>query len=306
MGGLNWVDGSPNGWANVDEDEVTLAIKTAIDQGVNHFDNADVYGNGTAERMLARVLDRLGVPTNDLVIATKLGHFKGTAAHAYEPAHIRHQCEQSLVNLKRDYIDLYYFHHGNFGASDMYLDDAAAEMDRLVEQGKVRVKGQSAYSNDDFVRVTSRVRPSALQSWAHAMDTRFVAPGTPVANLMASGNMSFVAFSPLAQGLLLNKYSASNPPSFEAGDHRANAEKFTTHGLESIQEKMNAYTGRFGSSVAELAPVALRYLLDHDNVACVIPGFRNLNQVQLNLAGKDRVLTQEDRDFIKSTLEPSA
>lgn len=306
MGGLNWVDGSPNGWANVDEDEVTLAIKTAIDQGVNHFDNADVYGNGTAERMLARVLDRLGVPTNDLVIATKLGHFKGTAAHAYEPAHIRHQCEQSLVNLKRDHIDLYYFHHGNFGASDMYLDDAAAEMDRLVEQGKVRVKGQSAYSNDDFVRVTPRVRPSALQSWAHAMDTRFIAPGTPVANLMASGSMSFVAFSPLAQGLLLNKYSASNPPSFEAGDHRANAAKFTTQGLESIQEKINAYTGRFGSSVAELAPVALRYLLDHDNVACVIPGFRNLSQVQMNLTGKDRVLTQEDRDFIKSTLEPSA
>lgn len=306
MGGLNWVDGSPNGWANVDEEEVTLAIKTAIDEGVNHFDNADVYGNGHAERMLARVLDRLGVPTNDLVIATKLGHFKGTAAHAYEPAHIRHQCEQSLINLKRDYIDIYYFHHGNFGASDMYLDDAAAEMDRLVEQGKVRVKGQSAYSNDDFVRVTPRVRPSALQSWAHAMDTRFIAPGTPVAELMASGEMSFVAFSPLAQGILLNKYSASTPPSFEPGDHRSNATKFSPEGLKAIEEQMASYTSRFGSSPAELAPVALRYLLDHDNVACVIPGFRNVNQVKVNLAGKDRTLTPEDRAFIKALFEPTA
>ena len=56
MGGLNWVNGTPNGWANVNEDEVTRGIKVALDAGVNHFDNADVYGNGKAERMLARML----------------------------------------------------------------------------------------------------------------------------------------------------------------------------------------------------------------------------------------------------------
>jgi aryl-alcohol dehydrogenase-like predicted oxidoreductase len=121
MGGLNWVNGQPNGWANVDEDEVTQGIKTALDAGVNHFDNADVYGNGRAEQMLARVFDRLGVKSTDYVVATKIGHFPGTAEHAYEPAHIRHQCEQSLINLKRDYIDLYYFHHGDFGPDAQYL-----------------------------------------------------------------------------------------------------------------------------------------------------------------------------------------
>ncbi len=56
MGGLNWVNGTANGWASVDEDEIVAGIKTALDAGVNHFDNADVYGNGKAERMLARVL----------------------------------------------------------------------------------------------------------------------------------------------------------------------------------------------------------------------------------------------------------
>ena len=86
MGGLNWVNGTPNGWANVDEDEVIAAIKSGIDAGVNHFDNADVYGNGRAERMLARAFDKLGLNSTDYVIATKVGHFPGTAAHAYEPA----------------------------------------------------------------------------------------------------------------------------------------------------------------------------------------------------------------------------
>ena len=58
MGGLNWVNGTPNGWANVNEDEITAGIKAGLDAGVNHFDNADVYGNGKAERMLARVLEK--------------------------------------------------------------------------------------------------------------------------------------------------------------------------------------------------------------------------------------------------------
>ena len=106
MGGLDWVNGEPNGWANVDEAEVERAINYAIDHGVNHFDNADVYGNGRAERMLARIL---GTRTNNFIIATKIGWFPGTAAHAFESAHIRHQCEQSLINLKRDYIDLILF-----------------------------------------------------------------------------------------------------------------------------------------------------------------------------------------------------
>src|ERR1700722_9725983 len=146
MGGLNWVNGSPNGWANVDEDEITAGIKSAIDAGVNHFDNADVYGNGRAERMLSRVFDRLGVKSTDFVVATKIGHFPGTAEHAYEPAHIRHQCEQSLINLDRDYIDLYYFHHGSFGENDRHLHPTAATLGALVKEGKVRLKGQSPYS----------------------------------------------------------------------------------------------------------------------------------------------------------------
>src|SRR5580693_8010198 len=124
MGGLNWVNGSPNGWANVDEDEVTAGIKAGIDAGVNHFDNADVYGNGKAELMLARVLNRLGLKSTDFVIATKVGHFPGTAENAYHPAHIRHQCEQSLINLKRDTIDVYYLHHGDFGPNAEYLQGA--------------------------------------------------------------------------------------------------------------------------------------------------------------------------------------
>jgi aryl-alcohol dehydrogenase-like predicted oxidoreductase len=302
MGGLNWVNGNANGWANVDEDEIASAIKAGVDAGVNHFDNADVYGNGKAEQMLRRVLDKLGLKTNDFVIATKVGHFPGTAAHAYEPAHIRHQCEQSLINLGRDHIDVYYFHHGWFGDSDMYLDDAAAVMDKLVEEGKVRVKGQSAYSNEDFLRVTPRVRPAVLQSWAHALDTHFIDPGSPVSELMARENMTFVAFSPLAQARLLDKYDPSKPPVFEPGDHRQNSKAFGAEAIAELKPKLAKLKSRFGDSVEDLASVALNYVLAFPHVACVIPGFRNERQVKVNVGADGRALSAEDVAFVKEAL----
>ena len=302
MGGLNWVNGQPNGWENVDEDEVIAAIKVAIDAGVNHFDNADVYGNGRAERMLARAFEKLGLDSKQFVIATKIGHFPGTAEHAYEPAHIRHQCEQSLINLKRDYIDLYYFHHGSFGPDDRYLHDAAATMDALVAEGKVRVKGQSAYSVDDFEKAVPVVRPQVLQSWANALDDGFIQPGSPVDQLLEKHNMSFVAFSPLAQGLLLDKFDPNKPPAFEEGDHRRGSDRFQTANLLALKPKLQILKDRFGSSVEDLAAMAINYILAHPRVACAIPGFRNERQVRANLAGVGRELTAEDVAFIKATL----
>ncbi len=302
MGGLNWVNGNPNGWANVDEDEIIRAIKTGIDAGVNHFDNADVYGNGKAEQMLRRAFVKLGLNTNDYVVATKVGHFPGTAAHAYEPAHIRHQCEQSLINLGRDVIDIYYFHHGSFGESDMYLDDAVATMDRLVEEGKVRIKGQSAYSSDDFLRITPKVRPSVLQSWAHALDDQFIRPGSPVSELMAQEGMTFVAFSPLAQARLLDKYDPSKPPQFEPGDHRQNSRAFSAEAIAELKPKLAKLKARFGDSIEDLASVALNYVLAQPHVACVIPGFRNERQVSVNLVGAGRTLTADDLSYIQEAL----
>lgn len=302
MGGLNWVNGSANGWANVNEDEITLAIKKAIDAGVNHFDNADVYGNGKAERMLARVFEKLGVKSEDYIVATKIGHFPGTANHAYEPAHIRHQCEQSLINLRRDYIDIYYFHHGDFGHENQYLKAAADTMDALVAEGKVRVKGQSAYSAQDFEKTVPVVRPQVLQSWAHALDDQFVRPGSPVSKLMEEHDLTFVAFSPLAQGRLLDKYDPTKPPTFEPGDHRQNNGGFKADAISALKPKLEKLKARFGATTEDLSSVAQRYILNHPRVACVIPGFRNESQVSANLSAVSRTLTDDDITFVRETL----
>ncbi|MCF8315053.1 MAG: aldo/keto reductase [Ignavibacteriales bacterium] len=300
MGGRNWVDGVPNGWADVDESEVREAIYYAIDNGVNHFDNADVYGNGRAERMLARIL---GARTNDFIIATKVGWFKGTAEHAYDPLHIRHQCEQSLKNLNRDYIDLYYFHHGNFGKNDMYLDDAIEVIYRLKAEGKIRAIGQSAYSNEDFVKLIPKVNPDVLQSSASALDDHFVADRTPVRKMLEDFGISFIAFGPVAQGVLLNKYDKKNPPKFEDGDHRKNSARFSAENLEKVAPGLEKIMSHFGSDAESLARVALQYMLKYNVVGSVIPGFRNLNQVKINLASADNPLSDKDFELVKDVFK---
>lgn len=302
MGGPNWAKGSSIGWGDVKEDEVIAAIKVGLDAGVNHFDNADVYGNGRAERMLAHSLDRLGVKSGKLVIATKVGWFQGTAENAYEPAHIRHQCEQSLINLQRDHIDIYYFHHGNFGPGDKYLAGAVDVMHKLVKEGKVRLVGLSAYSEDDFERLVPVIKPQVLQSWANALDDHFVREGSRVDRLMEKYGLSFVAFSPLAQGLLLDKFDPKKPPVFEPGDHRQNSEKFSEKALAALAPKIGKLKARFGSSTEDLASMALNYLLSYPKVCCAIPGFRNERQAKCNVAGAGKALTPEDVQFIREIL----
>lgn len=300
VGGLNWVDGQSVGWANVEEDEAIRGIHLAIEKGVNHFDNADIYGNGRAERLLAKAL---GKKTKEFIIATKVGYFRGTAAHPYEALHIRHQCEQSLKNLNRDTIDIYYFHNANFGPNDQYLDEAVETMIRLKDEGKIRVIGQSDYTAKAICRVIPKVNPKVIQSWASALDDHFIHTGSPLRKMMEERHISYVAFSPMAQGLLLGKYRSITPPAFEDGDHRKYSPKFKPKTLSVLEPRIEKLKDRFGSSTKELARMALQYLLHNDLVGCVIPGFRNKTQVADNLYGADLPLSKEDVAFIRKTLQ---
>lgn len=299
LGGLNWVEGHATGWANIDPRDIQNAIKIGVDNGVNHFDNADVYGNGDAERLLASSLQSIGVKSESLIIASKVGHYRGTAEHAYEKNHIRRQCEQSLINLRREYLDIYYLHHANFGPDDRYMEEAAETMQALKSEGKIRLIGQSAYKSSHFEKTVPTVRPTALQSWAHAMDTRFIESSSIVGQLLDKNKLSFVAFSPLNQGLLLDKFDPDNPPTFELGDHRRNSPKFSQESLNKLAPKLKAIKTKFGRSTEELSSLALRFVLNHPRVACVIPGFRNERQVGCNLTACERELSEEDMALIR-------
>ncbi len=295
LGGPDWNEGQPNGWAGVEEPAAVAAVERALELGCNHFDTADVYGSGRSEQLLGRVL---GPRRAQVVLASKVGWFRGTAEHPYHPLHLRHQLEQSLANLRTDWLDLYYFHHADFGPDDCYLDEAVAAMLRFREEGKLRFIGQSAYTPEDFVRLVPRVDPDVLQARAHILDPAMIAPESPVARLIAARDLGFVAFSPLAQGLLLDKYRPERPPVFGAGDTRARSRWFQPEYLRQISPPLQQLKARFGGHPGELARVSLQYVLSYPTVSCVIPGFRNPEQVELNLAAAGRPLARDERDWI--------
>lgn len=317
MGGPNWSPqtGQPIGWADVNEGNIRAGIKAGLDAGVNHWDNADVYGNGRAERMLAEMFRALGVDRRTQIIATKVGHHHGTAPYAYEPRHIRNQCEQSLRNLRTDYIDIYYFHHGTYAGPGYdasgafvpkhdYLDEACGVMRDLVKEGKVRAVGQSAYTVPDFERAIPVLRPDVLQNKANLRYDAFIRPGSRMQELMAEHGCSFVAFGPLDQGILLDKFSPLGPPKFEEGDVRAGRKDFNPATLGAIHEKLGKVKTRFAAAgvdpVALLSSIASRWVLAHDHVCSVIPGFRNERQARSNLqAAMDAPMSQDDAEWLR-------
>lgn len=301
IGGPAWRDGAPVGWSGADDEQSLAGLRRAFDLGINHFDSADVYGDGHSERMVGRFLKE--VPREKVVVATKVGWFRGTARNAFEPAHIRHQFEQSLVNLGTDYVDVYYFHNSNFGGDDEYLEGAAEVVHHLKDEGKVRVVGQSTYSYADFRRVCPVTQPGVLQFHYNALTPTYDRPEADLFAWAEEQGYGMVLFGPLGQGLLLDKYDPENPPRFGAGDMRGPRGRFTAEKLRALKPKLARLKERFGETTGDLVRVALQYCLARSPNCCVIPGFKNARQVESNAAAAGKPLTDDDVAFIRKVLQ---
>lgn len=289
------VDSGGMGWHGVSEKDADEAINYAVDNGVNHFDNADVYGNGKAEKMLALAL---GAKNKQVIIASKVGWNKNEFENAFDARNIRRQCEQSLKNLKRDTLDIYYFHNCDFGKDDAYLEGAIAEFHKLRSEGMIKAIGLSGYSADDFLRLAPRIKPDCIQSWCNIIHPDFVAEG-PVSKMMKELNITFVAFNPLSRGLLTGKFSRENPPVFDKNDVRETMDEFKPGNFEKLMDGVDKLKAKFGTAGEALVRAALQYILYHETAACVIPGFRNLQQVKMNLSAADKGLSKEEYAYIK-------
>ncbi|MBD2870613.1 aldo/keto reductase [Paenibacillus arenilitoris] len=301
IGGPSWRDGEAVGWSGNDDGASLEGLRRAYELGINHLDTADVYGDGHSERVIGEFLRE--VPRDKMIIATKVGWFRGTAPNAMQPIHIRHQLEQSLMNLGTDYVDLYYFHNANFGPDDRYLEEAADTVRQLQKEGKVRVIGQSAYSYADFMRVCPVTRPDVLQFHYNAFGNLFDRPETDLFRWAGEQNLGLVLFGPLAQGLLLDKFDPENPPRFGEGDVRASNQAYTRERLLDIRRKLQPVKERFGADVQDLVRVAIQYPLAKSANACVIPGFKNARQVESNASGAGRPLSAEDVRFVAEALQ---
>jgi len=303
IGGPSFDDnGEPTGWSGNNDADSLAGLYRAYELGVNHWDTADVYGKGHSERLIGRVF-REGVKREEIVLASKVGWHKGTAAHSFESLNIRNQLEQSLKNLNTDYLDIYYLHNPFFGEKDQYLNPAAETMHQLKEEGKIRVVGQSAYSYKQFLRVCQTTKPEVLQLPYNALRSPFDALRSDIFSWSDENDMGVVMFGSYAKGILLGKYDENNLPQVEDGDVRARSGEFESDFLRRLKPALNQLRDRFGSHLGDLARVANQYALSKSEAAVVIPGFKNERQVTVNTATMDKPLTIEEIRFVESVFE---
>jgi aryl-alcohol dehydrogenase-like predicted oxidoreductase len=294
-------DGSPNGWAGNDDKESLAALHKAYELGINHWDTADAYGKGHSEQLIGEAFKQ-GIPRDKIVLATKVGWFRGTARHPFEQRHVRNQLEQSLRNMHTDYVDIYYLHNPYFGENDEYLEGAAEEVHLMKTEGKIRVIGQSAYTIEQFKRVCPVSKPEVLQLPYNAMRSPFDTPETDIFKWADEQDLGVVMFGTYAKGLLTGKYDANKPPAFEHGDIRVSVELFQKEFLKKFEPALKKLRDRFGNDQQNLARIANQYALTKSVNAVAIPGFKNIAQVESNFRTMGQPISDDDIAYISETL----
>lgn len=293
-GGPNRVGEQDVGWSGHDDAAATGALIRAHELGINHWDTADVYGDGQSERLIGEMWG--DVPRGDIFLASKVGWDPGEYGHFYHPEQIRQQLERSLRNLKTDVIDLYYLHHCDFGEEAQYLDGALELVRRFKDEGKIRFIGLSDWSSKLVLDHVGRVDPDVIQVCRNVANDGYTTSG--LRDWVEKNDVGAVFFSALDHGLLLGKYSA--PHAFPEGDTRNRVPGFgdmqLLRKLSSNKEKLEE---RFeGHPEPVLHGLIGRLLADSKNY-CVLVGQRNPKQVEAAAAATSP-LSQEDADWVKS------
>jgi aryl-alcohol dehydrogenase-like predicted oxidoreductase len=247
-------------WVGIDDNESIKAIKAAYDSGITTFDTAEVYGNGHSEKILGNTLREV---RDKVVIATKVfsNHLK------YEK--VIKACHRSLKNLKTDYIDLYQIHWppGSFGSEKVPLEETMRAMTYLMVQGKIRSIGVSNFSQGLIEEVAKYGRIDSLQP-PYSLFWRMVE--TDAMPYCFKNNITILAYSPMAQGLLTGKFGPNHK--FAKGDHRFRNKLF--HNIT-------------------LGQLALAWIISQEGV-CAIAGARNAEQSTQNAEAASIHLSDKD------------
>lgn len=276
-----WAHGGPNtsgtasvGWTGHDDQLAKAALVKSWELGINHWDTADVYGNGHSEKLIGQTWDQ--VPRREIFLASKVGWYQGDYPHFYHPDLMRQQLEASLRNLQVEVLDLYYFHHCLFGKKQEYLDDALELMLRFRDEGKIRFIGLSDWNLSKIMAVIDRINPDVVQPYRNVHDDTYQSSG--LKDWIGENNAGVVFFSPLRHGLLTGKYD--RPTTFPKGDFRSNVKEFTdSRFIDRMKINKSLLEERFTSHPQPVLHGLTGALLSDAPTGCVLLGQRNPDQV---------------------------
>lgn len=293
------VGGRPVGWSGCDDDAASRALAEAYDCGITHWDTADVYGDGRAETLMGSAWAR--VPREQIFLASKVGWDPGRFGHFYHPEQIRHRLNRSLQNLATDHLDLYYFHHCDFGPENRYLDDALEVVREARQAGKVRFIGLSDWDSAKIARVVERVDPDVVQLYRNILDDGYAA--SDLETWVQANDVGVAFFSPIKHGLLLGKHTG--PVEFGPGDHRSRNRAFQDARLiEHLRDCREKVHQRFSDHPEPVLHALIGSLLVDSPTACVLLGMRRPSHVRA-AAVVGEPLSRNDADWVRNLYRQS-
>ena len=265
----------------------------AYELGINHWDTADVYGDGHSEKIIGNIWGE--VPRNDIFLATKVGWDMGPYDYWYHPKHMQTNMERSLKNLKTDNIDLMYLHHCNFGKNNEYFDSALEVVNRFKEEGKTRFIGLSDWSLKKIMDYIEACDPDVIQPYRNVMDDTYSETG--LKDYIDLNNSGVCFFSPIKHGLLTGKYS--EPTVFEAGDFRTRVKDFVDQDIiDQMKHNKSELDSKFSDHLEPVMHGLVDALLTDSPTGCVLLGQRNTKQVE-SASSLGFALSEEEASWVK-------
>ena len=291
-----WAIGSE--WGDVSVEDAKEALYSSIDNGINFFDTADVYGDGRSEKIISEVLKN---SNEQIYVATKAGRrLNPHNADGYNLKNIESFIDRSLSNLGVDIIDLVQLH---CPPSEICGKPETYEMmDEIVKKGKIKYYGVSVEKVSEALDAIKHPNVKSIQIIFNIFRQK---PSEIFFQEAKKNNVAIIARVPLASGLLTGKMN--NNSSFPENDHRNYnikgdafdvGETFSgvdfSKGLEAVEELKKIKPEGFS-----LTDLSLKWILSHPEVTVVIPGAKNKIQAELNIKASELNEINSIKDSIK-------
>ncbi len=289
-----WEAGGEAYGPNDSEERVIEAIHAGLDSGINWIDTAEVYGQGTSERIVGRAI---AGRREDVLIATKVA--PSTEGTGHRAAEVRRACEGSLERLGIDRIDLYQLHWPDDGVP---VEETWGAMAALVDDGLVRWIGLSNYDREQIQRCESIRHVDSLQPQFSMLHLKH----RDLIKWCATNGTGVVPYGPLAYGLLTGAITADT--TFHPGDWRTTGgasyydNLFAPGKLErslAVVEGLRPIADRLGITMAQLA---LAWTFQQPGVTSAIAGSRDPKHVRQNAEAADVELDAKTLDEIEGIL----
>jgi aryl-alcohol dehydrogenase-like predicted oxidoreductase len=266
------------GWGSVSDEDAVRVLQAALDHGINFFDTADVYGDGRSERFIAQVLAK---HTEKVYVATKAGRrLQPHNPDGYNRKNLKAFVERSLANLKRDSLDLLQLHCPP--TEVYYRPEVFDALEELKQAGKILHYGVSVEKVEEALKASEYPGIATVQIIFNVFRQR---PKELFFPLAQKRDIGILVRLPLASGLLGGKITRETQ--FAPDDHRRynrygerfdRGETFSGVDLDVALDAVDQIRRLVPANVT-MADFAMRWILQHEEVSCVIPGARNADQV---------------------------